>query len=69
MKNVLEKKPMSLPDLLDSMDLYQIERVDGSINYGRQLQLQFKRLTKKRFSVTKIPGVCDRESFNIRRIA
>lgn len=66
---VLVEKDTSLPSLMDDMELYQIETVSGSINYGRQLQLQFKRLTKKRFSVTMASGVHPSQGFNIRRIA
>lgn len=62
-------KPLSLPKLMDVMDVYELAVVHKSINYGRQLQLQFKRLTKKRFSITKIDGVHPSRAFHIRRIA
>lgn len=72
MREILEPvniDELSLPKLMDSMEMYQIETVEKSINYGRQLQLQFRRLTKKRFSVTKIDGVHPSKAFNVRRIA
>jgi hypothetical protein len=59
----------SLPSVMDSMELYQLEFIRGSINYGRQLQLQYRRLTKKRFSVTKAAGIHPSSGFNLRRIA
>lgn len=72
MENQLEtinEKPQSLPKLMDVMDVYELAVVNKSINYGRQLQLQFKRLTKKRFTITKIDGVHPSKAFHLRRIA
>lgn len=65
--NLIQTK--SLPELMDNMDVFQMESVNKSISYGRQLQLQFKRLTNKRFSVTQIKGVHPSEGCNVRRIA